>query len=169
MSGRSLCQGLIFGLLLLCAACATPYQARDLDGFGYSFRQVEAGEYLVSFTGNTATSVEQAQDFALLRAAQIAVTLGYEGILVLDTSNEEVFLPAASVHAAEKPQLVGTPGLVTVSRDQGNNRGDTVTLHVRFLKHRSDAAGKPTEDAHAIVKRLSAKYSLQLATAAPHR
>jgi hypothetical protein len=169
MFNRSLRRAFVFGLLLSCAACATPYQARDRDGFGYSFQQVGAGEYLVDFTANTATDSERMQDFALLRAAQMAALLGYAGVAVLDTSSEDAYLPTTTgtVHANGEPSLVSTPGILYTAQGVANNHGQTVTLHVRFLAHAADAGGKRYEDARATIKRLSAKYSLQLATTVP--
>lgn len=168
MPGRSLHGAAIFGLLLMCAACATPYQVQDKDGFGYSFRQVVTGEYLVSFTANTATSTEQAQDFALLRAAQMAALLGYVGVAVLDTSSEDATLPTTAVSIDGGPAFVKTPGVMYKLPSNTNNRGRTVTLRVRFLTRPTGAAGTQVEDAQATIKRLSAKYSLHLAPATPH-
>lgn len=73
----------------LLGACATTgptlYGARTApDGAGYSEFRLEAGRYRVSFQGRPGASVEQVSDYALLRAAELAVRDGYAWFRVAD-------------------------------------------------------------------------------------
>lgn len=61
---------LLCGLLL--AGCVTEY-APSSGGDGYSETQLSPTSFLVTFRGNTKTTPERAHDFALLRAAEIAL------------------------------------------------------------------------------------------------
>jgi hypothetical protein len=57
---------------LLLAGCVTEY-APSSGGDGYSETQLSPTSFLVTFRGNTKTTPERAHDFALLRAAEIAL------------------------------------------------------------------------------------------------
>lgn len=150
---------------LLLAACATPYQARDRAGFGYSMRQLSAGEYLVHFMGNTATGDEQLDDFVLLRAAQIATTLGYPYLVVLDRDASDAHLQTEEAKSSNTiPPLNGNGGPTYTTRGATEDRGREVVLHVRFLHSPALAAGKMPQDAAALLDRLSSKYSLRPGT-----
>ena len=62
---------------LVCAilsGCATPYQkvGTDMSG-GHSFHRISNDVFVVSFMGNGFTPPRQASDFAMLRAAEVAL------------------------------------------------------------------------------------------------
>ena len=61
---------LLCGLLL--AGCVTEYTPSS-GGDGYSETQLSPTSFQVTFRGNTKTTPERAHDFALLRAAEIAL------------------------------------------------------------------------------------------------
>jgi len=69
-------------LFLLLTSCATDYQSRGFAG-GYSDTQLAPDVFKVTFRGNGYTDPERAQDFALLRAAELTLSNGYHyfGIL----------------------------------------------------------------------------------------
>lgn len=74
-------------LLLLAGCAATPYQAADPHGYGYA-EEKDAGDiYTVTFVANTATSEQQTEDFALLRAAELGMSLGFAYIKVVDSKS----------------------------------------------------------------------------------
>lgn len=60
-----------FSLLLL-EGCATSHQEKGFTG-GYSETQLAPDVFRVNFAGNGYTSSERAQDFALLRAAELSL------------------------------------------------------------------------------------------------
>jgi hypothetical protein len=68
---------LTFTAALACAilsGCATPYQkaGTDISG-GHSFHRVSNDVFVVTFMANGFTSPRQAADFAMLRAAEVAL------------------------------------------------------------------------------------------------
>jgi hypothetical protein len=71
---------------LLVCSCATSYQAYD-HHYGYSEQQVEKDVYEVSFLGNANSSYERVKDFALLRAAEIALSRQAKSFTLLDVVN----------------------------------------------------------------------------------
>lgn len=83
--------GMIMGGSLLLAACITPtpYQpAVGEFGQGFSETRIETGKYRVSFKGNTATSRETAENYILLRAAELAKADGYDYFVVFDETDD---------------------------------------------------------------------------------
>jgi len=71
---------------LLLSSCATPYKPLD-HRYGYSEKQVAIDVYEVSFLGNGSTSHDRALDFAVLRAAEIALSCQAKSFTLLDVAN----------------------------------------------------------------------------------
>jgi len=79
--------GLVLSLALLggCASAPTLYAARATPaGVGYTEFRLEPGRYRVTFQGGPGAPVEQVSDYALLRAAELAVRDGYDWFRVSD-------------------------------------------------------------------------------------
>lgn len=77
---------LFLGLIL--TGCATGYQPTGFGG-GYTDLQLGADLFRVAFRGNGYTSAERAADFALLRAAEVALAQGATHFLVLSQGKDE--------------------------------------------------------------------------------
>ncbi|MFZ5618854.1 MAG: CC0125/CC1285 family lipoprotein [Pseudomonadota bacterium] len=87
-------RGLIIAFLLTTiAACATAvgtaYAPADSKGYGYAETRIEADRYRITFAGDGATSPEKVEDYALLRAAELAVENGYDWFRVVGRSMDE--------------------------------------------------------------------------------
>ncbi len=65
-------------VLLLIAACATPYQPAGSDGLGYSDWQVKDNIFHVVFTGNQNTSYQEVWMYAERRAREFCAARGYD-------------------------------------------------------------------------------------------
>lgn len=89
---RILC---ILGVSLCLAACAatgpTTYGAADAKGFGYEETRIENDRYRVMYRGSGGMPPELVEDYALLRAAELALANGYDWFRVVarDLSGEE--------------------------------------------------------------------------------
>ncbi len=83
----------LLGLLCLSAACATAvgttYAPAGKNGYGYSETRIEEGRYRIAFAGDGATPAEAVEDYALLRAADLALAGGYDWFRVVGRSVEE--------------------------------------------------------------------------------
>ena len=85
---------LLFSLAaaLALSACATPptlYQASvGRAAVGYSEYRIEPGRYRVTFRGGPGAPAQQVADYALLRAADLAIADGYDWFRVADRVNE---------------------------------------------------------------------------------
>ena len=69
----------------LCS-CATPYRPLK-EGAGYSDAEIAPDQFRVSFQGDANTSLEQVNDFALLRAAELTREHNFKFFAVIDTTN----------------------------------------------------------------------------------
>jgi hypothetical protein len=77
-------------LLAGCAtAVGTAYQPADKKGFGFTEQKVESDRYRVTFAGDGATPASVVEDYALLRAAEIALANGYDWFRVVGRSLDE--------------------------------------------------------------------------------
>ncbi|MFN3515416.1 MAG: CC0125/CC1285 family lipoprotein [Phenylobacterium sp.] len=77
----------IAGLLALsaCATAPTVYApAAGPQSPGYSELRIEPGRYRITFRGGGGAPVEQVADYALLRAADLALAEGYDWFRVVD-------------------------------------------------------------------------------------
>ncbi|HYG33508.1 MAG TPA: hypothetical protein VEC99_01910 [Clostridia bacterium] len=72
--------------LLLCS-CATDFRPAKKNGSGYSDEQVAADQFRVGYKGKFDASLEDAYDFALLRAAQVTLQHGFSCFAVVDVTN----------------------------------------------------------------------------------
>lgn len=83
----------IVGAALCLAACATAvgtaYGPADSKGYGFAETRVEDERYRVSFAGDGATPIAVVEDYALLRAAEIAVENGYDWFRVVGRTLDE--------------------------------------------------------------------------------
>ena len=78
--------GACLGGSLFVSSCATPYE-RLGHRYGYSEKQVGKDVYEVSFLGNGDSSYERVLDFAMLRAAEIALRRHAKSFTLLDLVN----------------------------------------------------------------------------------
>ena len=75
-----------FLLILVLSACATPYQKVGFGG-GFSETQLSENVFRVSFVGNGYSRGERAEDFALLRCAELALEIGFSHFALADSKS----------------------------------------------------------------------------------
>ncbi|WP_156955896.1 CC0125/CC1285 family lipoprotein [Solidesulfovibrio alcoholivorans] len=82
--------------VVMVAGCASPYQSHGLGG-GYDDIALAPNIYRVSFRGNGYTSMERAKDYALLRAAEITISNGYQFFIITtdesDAKRMSIYVP----------------------------------------------------------------------------
>lgn len=86
---RPLIAAALSGLLLAaCASTPTVYRAQlgSPNDVGYSEYRLEAGRYRVTFQGGPGAPEAQVADYALLRAAELALRDGYDWFRIADRS-----------------------------------------------------------------------------------
>jgi hypothetical protein len=68
--------------LVGCTTTGLYHPATSARGSGYSEQRLETNRWRVSFTGGPSTPAGVVQDFALLRAAELTLSMGYEWFIV---------------------------------------------------------------------------------------
>jgi hypothetical protein len=133
------CPALCLLSAFLLTGCATEFTPSS-GGDGYSETQLSPTSFQVTFRGNTKTSPERAHDFALLRAAEIAL------------SNKCTHFAVISATAGDN----GTAGMMINSSFIAKKKPE-VSLSVRIY------AAKPSGDsleAAYVRKSIRAKYQM---------
>jgi len=93
-------------IIIALAGCATPYQKDGLTG-GFTETQLSDNVWRVSFRGNGYTSGTRAEDYALLRCAELTLEKGFThfGLMAGNVSND--------VGAVTMPTTTTTTGFVS--------------------------------------------------------
>ena len=71
-------------LLFILLGCATGYQKEGFSG-GFSTTQLNENTFIVTFKGNEYTGRDKANDFALLRSAEVALENGFTYFQIVET------------------------------------------------------------------------------------
>lgn len=161
---------IIFCLFIVLSGCATAYKR---DGFTGGFSETQLGEnvWRVTFIGNGYTHKHRAEDFALLRSAELTLANGYTHFFLTDsnssTQTSAFTTPSTSyttgnayrsgnyIHGSARTQTYGGQNIVV-------SRPSTTNAVVMFL-------GKPeiqgmVYDARFICSTLGKKYDVACGT-----
>ena len=93
--------GIVILINLICG-CATKYEAIGATG-GFYHTKVSDNAYIIGFSGNGFTEAKRANDFALLRAAEIGSKLGFTHFVVegtLDKSKTEIINTGSTTNSS---------------------------------------------------------------------
>lgn len=87
---RQYLAALTLAALAACAtAVGTAYGPADSKGYGYTETRIEADRYRIVFAGDGATPPNVVEDYALLRAAELAIENGYDWFRVVGRSMDQ--------------------------------------------------------------------------------
>lgn len=139
----------IFALgLAACSASPTPYQAIGEDG-GYTDQQLESDRYRVKFEGNSATSRETVEDYALFRAAELTLQTGNDYFKVVSKEIEPVIGPARGVTPGFGIGVGGGSGNFGLGVSTGFGGGRADYSYVTYLDIIVYEGEKPEDDREA--------------------
>jgi hypothetical protein len=151
-------------LALTLAACATAvgtaYAPAGKSGYGYSETRIEEARYRVTFAGDGATPVTVVEDYALLRAADLALENGYDWFRVVGRSVEEDEKGGVGIGAG-----LGGGGRNVgggVSGNLGNigaRKFYTARMEVIFGKGEKPADGREVYDARSLADTIRARIA----------
>lgn len=100
---------IVSGLCTVLSACATTYQPEGFSG-GFSETQLDKNVWRVRFTGNGNTEKYRAEDFALLRSAELTLKNGYTYFVSNDSnssSETRAFTTPATAHTTGSAYRAG--------------------------------------------------------------
>jgi hypothetical protein len=152
-------------LLLLCVACATPYQPSGGLG-GYSDLRLDEHVVQVRFRGNGYTNEERSADFCMLRCAELTLEHGCRYFQVIEEAQ------SGEVSSYTTPQTSHTTGSVYFRGNQAYGSATTQTYggQTHFVsKPRSVQTihcycerpeGIPVVDAEVVGNSIRAKYDI---------
>lgn len=88
----------VIALAVFAVGCATPtpYQASSFAG-GFSETQIAPDTFRIHFEGNGRTSLQQAQDFCSLRAAEVSIQNGFAYFVEVERKDENEILVEGSL------------------------------------------------------------------------
>lgn len=156
-----------FITVALLAGCATSYQAQSFSG-GFSETQLDKNVFRVTFKGNGYTQSERAEDFALLRSAELTLKHGFTHFAIIDGRQSNDY------GVMTTPTQSYTTGSVTSYGNTAYGSAHTTTTGGQsfIIKKPSSTNtivcfnGKPENgmfvyDAQFIYTSLTAKYGIQ--------
>lgn len=172
---KAILMSVFFIVLTGCASHAN-YQAAKGSGYGYKDVRVSETEYRVEYkTANTNTNTKKAQDFALLRAAELTIEQGYDWFVVTkrETVNDrEKTAPTPSLGSHQvvsrscgllacRTRVDNIPDMDTSAGDVDSESKASLEIHlgkgVRPVKEDAKAGSLETYDARETVDGLRAK------------
>lgn len=121
------------GFLACAGATPTPYQAADVDGFGYSEFVRADGVVVVTYRGNMQTALPNVERFAMCRAAEVVAGLGKPLFAIVDRQS-------GATNAGAYTHCVPGYGTTTTCNTYGLSR-PIVTLAVRPVADATEAGG----------------------------
>ena len=157
-------------LSTLCSGCATPYQPTGFTG-GYSETQLAPDVFRVFFRGNGYTSGERAQDFALLRAAELTLEGDFKHFAIIDESSSTEVVPFTMPGSSQTTGSAHIQGsyrssYVTYSEHTTYYPPETYLVHrprsellIRCFPDKPD--GNFTFDAAFLQESLNKKYKIE--------
>lgn len=151
-------------MLALLAACATAvgtaYAPAGKNGYGYADTRIEESRYRITFAGDGATPADAVEDYALLRAAELALAGGYDWFRVVGRSIDEKEKGGVGIGAGlgggGRNVGVGVGGnLGTV----GARKFYTARLEVIFGKGEKPADAQGVYDARSLADSIRARIA----------
>ena len=145
---------------LLLASCATPYQPKGFAG-GFSETQLSENVFRVTFTANGYSSRERAEDFALLRSADLALDHGFTHFAIVDGRQDTDYgVYTTPTQTQTTGWATGFPRTTTTGGQSFMVRKPSATNTVVLLS--GNPEGVPfIYDALFIRDTLASKYELQ--------
>ena len=142
--------------------CSTTYQSQGLSG-GFTETALRSDFYKVTFAGNGFTSSDKTYDFAILRAAEIALKSNYSYMLITDSNNKitstttggNTYVPSAYNQSGfAKGFAAGSGSMYPITVNK-----PSTTIYVRFLKNSDN--NPQILDVEFIINTVKSKYDIK--------
>lgn len=133
---------------LALTGCATGYKPDGPLG-GYSETQLDTNSFKVDYHGNAYTSRERAQDYVLLRSAEVTLENGFSHFVIADSRQEEeisTYNEPVTTSTRQKTKVKGNTMRVR-SETFTSGGGVKVQRHPRMSNTIVCFKGRPTKTA----------------------
>lgn len=161
----------MFALVACATAVGTSYAPADSKGYGYTETKIEADRYRISFAGDGATPPSVVDDYALLRAAELAVENGYDWFRIVGRSMNESEKGGVGIGAGLGGGSYGgrSGGSVGVSGNLGTvgaKKFYTTNLEVLFGNGEKPVGDGSDEiyDARSVIETIRGRMSADVVT-----
>jgi hypothetical protein len=148
--------------LAACATTPTVYQpASSQSAVGYSEYRIEPGRYRVTFQGGSGAPPEQVMDFAIMRAADLALADGYDWFRISDrflrrtggSSGPRISLGVGGMDFGRRSSVGVGVGTGFDLGGGGSGGASAATIEV-FMGRGPKPDGVDVYDAHAVRRTL---------------
>ena len=148
--------------LSACATAPTTFQpAGRPGGVGFSEMRIETGRYRVTFQGGPGAPPAQVQDYALLRAADLALAEGFDWFRVTDRATQQNGYSGATLGVGVGGGSYGRRSAVGVGVSSGGiplSGGPLLVTTLEVLMGKGPKPGSPdTYDARGVRQSLGAR------------
>jgi opacity protein-like surface antigen len=158
---RPLAASLFALALAACATAPTVYgPATGPSSVGFSEQRIETGRYRVTFRGGPGAPAAQVADYALLRAAELAIADGYDWFRVVDrytAQSGEGGGPRVSIGAGGGGYRSGVGVGLGTSFNLGGGPAIVQSIEVLMGKGRPAPAGTEVYDAREVRRAVGAR------------
>jgi len=110
--------------VILLSSCSTAYQKDSFTG-GFTTAQLDENVFQVSFRGNGYTSRDKANDFALLRSAEVALENGFNYFVIVDANQYDKKSSYTTPTTVTTTGSSNTQGTVNAYGNTANYSGTT--------------------------------------------
>ena len=144
-------------LACLLSGCLTPSRYAPIQNYdGYDDTRLQENVFAVSFAGNDVTSQQRAQDFALLRCAEVTLANGFRYFAAADsaqTVRNEAYQTVQSMPAGYRRLRTYETSTTLTSRPQSS-------LTIVCYKEKPDTKSGILYDAQYLAQSIRAKYKI---------
>jgi hypothetical protein len=150
------------------AGCATAYQSKGFTG-GYSESKLSENVFRVYFRGNAKTSAERAEDFTMLRSAELSQDHGFSYFIVVDENSVSEVTGTYNTPTQTNTTATATAVGNTAYRTSHSTTSGSLAMHIRKPSDRMTIVcfrEKPTVDgtvyeARFVVGSIRSKYGME--------
>lgn len=154
-------------LVILVSGCATGYGSQGFGG-GYTDVKIQDDIFKISFRGNAYLGSSKCQDYAMLRAAEVALENGYKYFIVLDDkSGTQQYSYTTPVESHTSGTINTYGSSATYSGRTSYSGGQTYNfnkprsnLMIRCFKGKPENSLAMPFDARQVKNNLRLQYSL---------
>jgi hypothetical protein len=151
---------LAVGVFVLLPGCATSYHPRDNIGEGYFDEKTSPDHYSVVFVGNAYTKPQAVHDYAVLHAAEIAASTGFEYFVIEKEQAGKILVPPVNNGWARVAIPGQTNGVLYTPPDTKSTGYFASVLDIQLMGSADAGTVQDALEATRVISELRSKYKL---------